>query len=467
MDGPGAPERIEIELTPHAPIRDRSRSASSTDGAEAGHPEDRTHDGADAGHSPSAWLGTDRGRLVATSVGVGLLGLVLGWALGRTGDPGTVAPATETSPPTTIERFPTAGPFASVETLPEAEVDAAPRTTRPRPTSTLPPVPVVRPIELDPRLAGMPMRLVGIRFDNRLVELDLATGRATERQIPASSSFEPGLMKAGDDWILLPRNDSTDMRLIRDDGTETDFPAGDQWSLLPVVGTDEFWRTGNQRGFEDTLQYEKVNIDGDVLGPVIEMPWRSWAIAADPFGGVVTTYNGKVYRVTETGATQLAVGELLGISAGVVVVRDCDEVLRCGLSVVDRATGEIAIVPPDPDFGPDARYESLIGWGASRRSPLSPDDRSMVVAAYGDVEVRLGIVDLESGVVTSLSDPYLTDVIEWSPDGRFLFVIVDGVVSAVDRETGETFPVVDDEPTWRGFTARRVSPASAEETVER
>lgn len=461
MEGPDAPERIEIELTSHAPIRDRTRHPALGD--QAGGHEERPVDH-DDDHSPSAWLGTDRGRLVVTAVGVGLIGLLLGWALGRSGDPATVAPATETSPSTTIERFPTAGPFASVETLPEADVDAGPRPTRPPPTTTLPPVPVVRPLDVDERLAGQPVRLVGLRYDARLVEFDLAAGTATERSIPASSGFDAGLMVAGDDWVLLPRNDSSRMRVLRDDGTETEFEAGDQWSLLPIAGTDEFWRAGNQQGFEVGLTYERVNIDGEVLGPPIDMPWRSWAIAADPNGGVVTTYGGKIYRVDESGATQLATGDLLGISTGVLVVRDCDERLQCGLFVVDRATGERAAVPPDPSFGAEARYESLVSWGPSRRSFVSPDDRSLVVAAFDDSSVQLGLVDLETGMLTRLGDAYFGNAVEWSPDGRFLFVIVSGVISVVDRATGDTFPVAAEEQTWNGFAVR--PPTSAEETGE-
>ncbi len=467
VDEPSAPERIEIELTPHAPTRRRARAAIAVERDDRAAPfsgrddEPADVDATDGIDDPaddraqraSSWLGTDHGRLVVTAIVTGVVGVLLGWMLGRDGDSEPGRSVADDAPVTTkADPRPSQGPFASAETLPETDLE--PPTTRPvRPTTTIAEI-VAESIDIDERVVGQQVRLVGLRFDNRLVELDLAGVSMSQRSIPASSGFDPGLIVAGDDWVLLPQNDGSRMRLLRDDGSESELNAGDQWSVVPVPGADELWRTRTQSGFTDGLSYERIDLDGQPLGQPISMPWRSWAVAADPLGGLVTTVNGKVYRVDESGATQLAVGELVGISSNVVVVSECDEELRCGLQVIDRATGDVRAVPVDPTGRLGGDVESLLTWGRHRSSVMSPGDDAVAVVAPRFNGFGLGLVDLETGAFTPMGQNAGYESVVWSPDGRFVFHLDGGRVSALERSTGIVFPVADGMLTWTGLTSR-------------
>ncbi len=455
------PERIEVELTPHAPTRGRVRASPPAAIAPVERPP--IGDGTvscDSDRAPGhvSWFASDRGRLVVTATVVGVVGVLFGWMLGRTSgaepDETVAEDATATS---AADSRPSTGPFASADTLPEADIEP-PRTTAPRTTTTLAET-VVSPIELDQRISGLPVRLVGLRSDNRLVEIDLTVGTLSERRVPAISGFEPGLVVAGDDWILLPQIDGSRMRLLRDDGTESELSVGDQWAVVVVPERDELWRTGMQQGFGDTLTYERVDLLGEPLGTPIEMPWRSWAVAADPSGGLVTTVNGKVYRIDETGVEQLALGELIGLSTNVVIVRQCDETMQCGLQVVDRATGEIRDVPGDPTETRGSDVESLLNWGRSHNSVVAPDDTAVVVVAPGPNTIGLGLVDLGSGRFTPMAEYAGSGTVAWSPDGRFVFYLDGGIVSALDRWNGDTFTVASNPLTWTGLTSRPVTGA--------
>lgn len=207
-------------------------------------------------------------------------------------------------------------------------------------------------------------------------------------------------------------------------------------------------------GFGDPLVYERIDLRGEPLGPVVEMPWRSWAIADDPTGGLVTVYNGNIYRVDQDGATQLAAGELVGLSRDIVVARRCDEVLQCRFEIVDRATGETRAVPHDPALGDGVGVEPVSTWGPERSSPMSPDGSAVVVVGSFDSASELGIVDLATGAYAAVSTGGLGGSFVWSPDSRFLFHLENGVITAYDRETGESFAVLEDQLTWTGFTAR-------------
>ena len=467
MEEPFEADRVEIELTTHVPVatRGRRRSASprtdEPDDTEARRPR----------QPPLQWLASEHGHLAVTAVGVGVVALLLGWMLGRAGGgDGIAAPAgTSTTTTTTVSRVPSGGPFVSLETLPEASfptiTPSGPST--PRPTSTVPES-TLELVEIDDRLDGLPLTLVGFDANGRMIELDLEHANLRRRPDAGRYSIDQSLLAVGDDWVVVPNQNNGRTTVIHDDGT-TEGLNVDGWQLLWVEGTDRFWRTDTSNSWGTPTRLTEIDVSGDPTGAAIELPGTAWPFVADPNGGLIIATSGRIYRVTPDAVELIGNGDLLGVSGDVAVLRGCDEQLRCGVSVVDRATGAIRSLPRDASLDPNMVFDSTYNWGNNRTSPISPDGRWCGVTAPGPGPPTFGLLDLETGAFTRLStDTYPLSVV-WSPDSRFAFYLDSGVLHARDTMADESFPVSDGMARWAGFGGRRNAAdrsATTEQPVE-
>jgi hypothetical protein len=449
-------DRVEIELTTHVPVttsgrrrRFATKRTDEPDDAEARRPR-----------QPLQWLASEHGHLAVTAVGVGVVALLLGWMLGRAGGAdGIAAPAgTSTTTTTTVARVPSNGPFVSLETLPDASFPVTPSgPTTSRSTTTTTPESTLELIEIDDRLDGVPVTLVGFDSMGRLVELDLEHANLRRRPDAGRYSIDQPLLAVGDGWVVAPNQNNGRTTVIFDDGTIEGLNV-DGWQLLWVEGTDRFWRTDTSNAWGTPTRLTEVDISGEPTGATVELPGTAWAFLADPNGGLVVTTSGRTYRVNPDGVELIGNGELLGLSRDVAVLRSCDEQLRCGVSVVDRATGSVRGLPFDASLDPNAVFESTYNWGSNRTSPISPDGRWCGVMAPGTGPPEFGLLDLETGEFTALStDTYPVSIV-WSADSRFAFYLETGVLHARDTTIGESFPVSVAMSRWTGFGGRQNAP---------
>ena len=430
------PEPIEIELTSNIEDHDVDDLivTSSTDGA------------------PSA-AARDQRRVFAVATVVGVLALLLGWLIGRSTGADEVATSPITTP-ATIE--------AVAETLMPGETLPSPSTTRPRrttTTTTLAP-PTIETIEIDPRLEGVELRLVGSEQSRVLVELDLAEHTLTRQN--TGRSFESQAMIVGQDWIALMSQGGGTTTLIRDGEGSQRLDLGEPWQLLWQEGTDLFWRPDlEHESFNGPSLYEQVDIAGEPTGVTLELPVDAWVQRTDPLGGLIVEVTGKSYSIGESGVSLIGNGQLIALSADIAVLRDCDELLRCGLFVIDRQTGAVRALELDSELTP---IESISSWGPPGQGrAISPDGTMVAVMLPSTTGPLLGLVDLWSGAVVELGAPWWSPTVVWSPDGRFAFFL-DGEpefggpgmrrLSAYDRESGEVFPVVAEPLVWDSLAAR-------------
>lgn len=492
VDG-DVPEPVEIDLIPHAPPPGRgARRGRGTARAKTPEPDP---DGHSEQHAEPR---SDRSRLVM-AVAVSLA-LVLGWVLGRATTGGT-GPASDdasvTEGVTTV-----ATPLATLPIVGE-EIDGADFEEEPAEEPSRPPVgpdsrpasrpdseptsqpdsqPTSQPIAVDARLAGVPVRLVGVELGGHLVEVDLASGTLTDFWVdPLVADGNP--LVIGPDWVAVTSNGRA--RVIRSDGTDTPVDVGDHWRLLNVPGTELFWRTSFGGTSAPGGAFELVDLDGEPVGPTIELPAGSWPALVDPVsGGIVVVAAGNSYAVTPDAVRQLATGDIVGITDAILVTYDCDEALVCSLYRVDRTTGEVVPVPPDRDLSERYHWGSMAGWGSTESASLSPDERWVTVIGSSWRSSVAGIVELETGRFVELSQLSSPPAVAWSPDGRWAFTLDERIVTAYDTFTGERFPVFTDVVQWIQLGARPLAPAgpegaaggskgatllsaAAEETVER
>lgn len=459
MDG-DAPEPIEVELVAHEPPstsagRWRRQSDSPA-------PDDPPGDGDEVGSPPDR---TDRSRLVAIVGVTAVLSLALGWIVGRSTGGGEVADAPATTRPTTttvpetLATLPIVGDeiddpdFAGSET-------SAPSVTSGPPTTGQRSGPTAEPVGIDARLAGTPLTLVGVELGGVLVEVDLATGTLTD--FGASRIVADGRpLTVGRDWVVVAGGyDSS--RVIHRDGSESAIDLGDRWPHLHVPGTDHFWRVGfgsplssSAAPLDEDRSVSLVGLDGVPLGASAELPLTAWPSSVDPAtGGVVVTAGSRNYVVGLVGVDFLADGQLVALSDRTIVTFDCDEALVCGLRRIDRSTGDVAVVPADPELDEELQWQTVQGWGGASTTALSPDQRWVAVFGSSWRTSAAGLIDLATGEFVELARDSFPFDVAWSPDGRFAIVLADGEVIAYDTLTGDRFPVFTDRFQWIQLGAR-------------
>ncbi len=423
-------EPVEIELTPTEPRREpggeeRGGRRSATGGA-APVPSPRR---------PSP-LSTERGRLLAVAGCVGLLASMIGWAAGRGSAPDGAAaiPSTTRAPATSVSGMP----------LPEPD-DTRPPTTGPRPTArrttttttttTASPSPVVRSVEVHEALAGVPMTIVAANATGEYFELDLGVGSlTTTRLVPMFGSLQ---LRAGPDWVLILSQEGVGQAWLLEDGGEpVRVDVGSTWDTYWVQGSPVLWRTVFDPSSAQPI-VEAIGPDGVPTGERIVLPAPfAFPQAVDPRGGVIVDLAGGSYRVTGDGVELLTTGQIFGLSTELLVTYECDAVAACGFRRVDRATGESSALEL-VDAGEVMPYWS--DW------TLSPDQSRMLVRLVSRVdsgyeEKGHGLLDLNDGTITPLATGYPPSV-AWTPDGRYA-IYMSYELTALDRVTGESFPVV-------------------------
>jgi hypothetical protein len=454
-------ERIEIELTSNA-------EAEAVDRPPHRHSRPPIADPAVSGEGvvvgPSDGdpqrPASEQVRLVATAAVVGVVALLLGWLIGYSSSSDEVATTSATTPVTT-ERVLTS--LLPGETLPSASTT----TTRPPRTTTTTTIPPATPhtVVVDPRLEGVELTLVGLR-QGALEELDLTARTIVSREFGPFPA-DPGSFVVGDDWVVLTGSMAGTQLVVYDDGSSEHVELGD-WQVMWQVGTDRFWRPSISDDWHRPNRFEEVDLAGLSTGAVIDLPIGSWAWQADPRGGLIVQAAGNLYQVDESSVSAIGSGDLIAISDQLVLTWNCDALLRCGVVVMDRPTGETRRLDlADPD-GQPLDLESLFGWGVSGSSMISPDGAmSVVLLQSNDGPAHLALIDLESGAVVELGSISYIPTVAWSADGRLVFFLEGGDDSwfggggrdlmAYDRESGEVFPALAEPVEWDALSARPVS----------
>lgn len=473
------PGRIEIELTSHAPRRERRiRGAADATGLPApdlprpgptGDDSSATG-GSDPVPAPAragGLLASERSRLVATAGAVGVVALLLGWMLGRSdggepaaepGDaPATVAP-TSTSDPEDDDRF------GSTETLPGTDLDEVtppatrppivvppPSTEAPAPSTSVPLDQLDTGIELDPRLVGIDTTLVGVDRERRLVEIDLSSG--SSRVLGEGFSVSAERVFAGPDWVIVPSYNASSVVVVHDDGRRASIDALMPWSTFVDTVDGMLWGTPIEFEGIGPIRYEEFDLSGAPTGRAVELPNQAWPAAFDGDGFIVSAA-GSTYRVTPEGSELLVRGQLTAASADRLVVSTCDDALRCGIQIVDRDTGDTRWLDEAGDT--DVTYYPIDYYSSGRTNEsLSPDGRLLAAMRLGSGE-EMGILDLETGEFAELGRPSFGNMSwVWGDGIEFAFYLDAGRAMAVDLASSESFPIATEGAQgWSALTAR-------------
>jgi hypothetical protein len=393
--------------------------------------------------------GRDR-RLVAVGAGVVVV-LGIGWAVARSdGDLSTDVPTTAASvAASTPGSSPSSELVGTESTLLEPTASTRPRAT----TTTGPPVIVA---ELGGPMLPSPsgLRIVGLSFEGNVVDIDFDTGRIVTTDVPGSSSGTPATIVAGDDWAYFQRWDMNATFVVHAGEPPVEITSSSEQTGAAFRGPDPdtLWlpEIDQQSGTFDALSL--VGLDGVALGRSIELDgW--WPIQADLKGGVIVQAGGGLYTVSEIGARLVADGELIGVGLNHLLVRDCDEVMRCGLFVVDRATLERRQVPVIDASGLYPFY----AWSGSDLAGVSPDGTAAVLIGLGETPfgaAGAALLGLDTGVYRTLTRVTETLSVAWSDDSRYVVYNDSNTLQLYDRLTGRSAKFGDDIPQLMNFIQR-------------
>lgn len=304
------------------------------------------------------------------------------------------------------------------------------------------PVAIVEPRPTAGRTNQIPVQILGVstgwelfaRSEKAVIRIELAQGRVSQTPVPRLTSSGPvSFVVAPDRVIIRPLDSVTGYAVL--DGEPATPLINDLAKGGPAVsGPDplHLWvDLSGSRGDVITL----VTLDGNPVGTTIPVPTNRYSISA------ASDENGRVLLTGEDGSTH-------------VMGPGTDELVTSGTVVAAGRTG--VLVTQCPPHGRCA--SSMIGHGSGRHSALphaitdsvtpgliSPDGRyAAVVGSAGTTtsEGRLSLIHLTTGtrqiMPTSIGAPTGPARMVWSPDGRWLFVVVEhGQIAAIDPADGQ------------------------------
>jgi hypothetical protein len=179
-----------------------------------------------------------------------------------------------------------------------------------------------------------------------------------------------------------------------------------------------------------------VRMDGTETGVSARLPPGGLSGAdSDGRGGVLVldyTPSSSTYNDVRPGGFQPIAGMVTAVGPTRWLILDCHAGHRCSNAVVDPATGARHTLP-----GPSAELVPNATPGV-----IAPDGSAAAILAVSGDRLTLHLLNLVSGSdqqipVTPNGESAADQVLAWSPDSRWLFVVTaQGKLAAVDARTG-------------------------------
>jgi hypothetical protein len=381
---------------------------------------------------------------------VAVVAFSLGVAFGRSGRSSggeqakaeTTAADTASSETPSLAEVPTTVPVRT-----SAVVGAVPTTTFPEwQTET---------VEVHPALAALGLDLVMVG-GTQIAELDMTTGEL--RTLPfISGVVQPPVVDAGADWFVIRNFDSGATQLVRDGGPPVAVPILDVWSSHFQPDTGTFWQAGREYDESVPLSVVEVDHEGNQTGRRFDVAGGVWPAAPDPAGGIVVSATGGTYHAGPEGSQLLTTGNLVALSRRMALETDCGQNIgRCGMYVVDRASGKrTQVVPTDSESSAIdiLNVQSPAFWSSPElMGAISPDDRWAPMMLSNN-QKQFGLIDVTTGRFTALgANP--PSGWWWSPDSRFAIYNQNSHLNLFDTQQLTTITITPLDIAVEAFAVR-------------
>jgi hypothetical protein len=284
-------------------------------------------------------------------------------------------------------------------------------------------------------------RLLGVRAgwelfgygDGRVVRIEFASGRITQTAVPVRSTGRVWLV-VGPHEAIISHLDYMPGYLVPDGRPARPLSGalGNGGIVIPGPQPGTAWVEAGPAATSMPL----VRLDGTGTGVSVRLPPGGTSGAtSDGRGGVLVldySPSSSTYNDVRPGGFQPIAGTPAAVGPTRWLVLDCHAGRRCSDVVVDPATGAQHTLP-----GPSAELlpEAVPGV-------IAPDGSAAAILAASGDRVTLHLINLVSGSdqqipVTPNGESAADQVLAWSPDSRWLFVVTaQGKLAAVDARTG-------------------------------
>lgn len=317
--------------------------------------------------------------------------------------------------------------------------------TTPPPVVSAPPAPTAAPTPSTtstvPALAGAGAAVAYVQTTAAIYRIDLATGHTT--QTLAAFDNHDASLHAGKGWVLCKvHGQAGDGFLIRNNQLIRPLPAG----LAGDVGYaetgpgDSIWLVPdvivNDHMGPETITLHRL--DGTTIAAAtLHLPATAGYIFSDRTGYLLETTVGRIYRHTPTAVTPIATGTLIAVGPHQLLTWNCDNRARCGMHLLDRATGHSTTVPDRAAL--TALNDDVTGDDSN--DEVSPDGRHVLLVGHGDPFAAI-VLDTRTGRTHQLPGSPTNDnpssQYGWTANSRWLLALTDHQLRAYDTLTGTT-----------------------------
>jgi hypothetical protein len=265
------------------------------------------------------------------------------------------------------------------------------------------------------------------RGDTSLVRIQLAIGRVTTVRIPGLSSGGSAYLVVGTDRALVRRLDFVPTYVVPDAGAPREGTGlfAESGPAFPGPEPDQVWVPTEA---DQSLALVWLGGGGPIATARVPPGGKPGRATADGAGYVLFDGVDGYYVARPDGWQRISAGWVFATGRTGWLAFECDDQGHCAVVNVARGTGARQVVPGV------VAYDVLRGL-------ISPDGATAALLEDDRGTVGLRLVELPSGrrhdVAVAVAKT-VNQVIAWSPDSRWLFVVdVDGALLAVDRTDGQ------------------------------
>lgn len=279
-----------------------------------------------------------------------------------------------------------------------------------------------------------------VRGDADLFRIQIQTGRIVRTEIPPLAlTGEFSFVAGPHDVVVAPRDSGVGV-LVPDDRAALPLPGllAEPGAIFPADDGRLWYQRSNDVALGDTGPAPVVltGFDGRSVGAPV--PIRNGYVASDGHGHLLLEDAAGATEIDQTATQRVTTGSVTAVGPHHYLILECDADHLCSTYLYDRS----------------AHRQRRIGSadvGGIVSGLISPDGTRAVLIHWDRAgPPHFVVLDLRDGTehqVAGSPDSQLSGVdgnVVWSPDGRWLFALVDGHLSIVDVETGQA--VIPDLP---------------------